>query len=395
MSSPLENTKQLLDVSVTERGSFRTCRRRWYLTVIENLQPKMASELDAEFGTAVHSGLEAYYLTGDEGLAYQEVELWMDSACAQAEDSVAIEEIRHMADMGLGMLEYYFQYDRVAPVKLGRPIAVEGNWLDQEWITPQRPKGYPASADVHFLDNGRMMVPIVDPDTKEPLVKDGQVVYLTCRIDVLTERKTPKKGLWVDDHKTAKSSPSDQALDLDDQATGYCYAVWRWTGYVPRGVILNYLIKKLPKPPRIVRQTKANPSGLSTAKDQLTTPDMYRDALKEYGLLVGGKIVSEDHATCMSALLARGWDPFFRRFEITRNFEQMANFERRLAAEYDDMVDAVADVEYLYPNPDKRWCGFCPVRRICLALEDGSDVDYVLEHQYTQGPDRKAIYTDD
>ena len=37
--TPLERTREALDISATERDKFKTCRRRWELTTLENLEP--------------------------------------------------------------------------------------------------------------------------------------------------------------------------------------------------------------------------------------------------------------------------------------------------------------------------------------------------------------------
>lgn len=398
--TPLEATRQLLDVSVTELGQYRTCRRRWGLETLDNLVPVHHDELPFEFGAGIHRVLEVYYRELGELPGLRGLELAQHQALAawEAWKDEAEDRFRHgtdeewdtfleHCDLGDSMLEQYFKFDQVSPVQLGQPLAVEGLPLAGS-IVGQPPEGYPESARVHRHESGRLLVPIVDPNTKEPIQGEP---YLTARIDLLTERKTPKLGLWVNDHKTASSAPSDRGLDFDEQATGYCYVVLRWLGLIPRGVIWNVLLKNIPKEPRLV-QSKKRSEGLvlSTAKDQLTTPNMYRDALKEHGLLVGGKVTSERHAECLAALLARGWDPFFRRYELTRNLEELMSFEARLVEQYDDMWDSAIERKVLYPNLSSRHCPQCSVKTICQAMEDGSDAEDVVEHNFKEGPDRKA-----
>ncbi len=388
--TPQQATRELLDVSVTERTAFRTCRRRWLYETIENLEPKQREAWHLEFGTGIHTALEAYYKEamgpmGSLNAALDAFEEWFVEASEplEGEEYTALYDLR---ELGRIMLRNYPQYEATAPVQLGKPYAIEGEWIDGHEFHAARPKGYPESAEVVRHESGRLLVPIVDPETREPIAgSHGETAHLSARIDMLTERKTPKKGLWIVDHKTAAQAPNDRGLDFDDQVTGYCYVVWRWTGMIPRGVVYNVLIKCEPKEPRILKDGK-----LSTAKDQLTTPDLYREALQDHKLIMpGGTIVTEQHAACLEALLARGWDPFFRRFEVTRNEQQMLNFERRLLQEHDDMTDAIDDGK-LYPNPSTFHCPMCSVKNICLAHEDGSDVGDVIEHQYRVAPDRKA-----
>src|SRR3990167_2803070 len=60
-AQPLAMTRAVEDVSVTERNGFKTCRRRWSLEVLENLEPSGTSQWALVFGTGMHLGLEEYY----------------------------------------------------------------------------------------------------------------------------------------------------------------------------------------------------------------------------------------------------------------------------------------------------------------------------------------------
>lgn len=396
--SPLDLTRSLLDISVTERADFRSCRRRWWLTTIENLQPKASDNFAFDFGTGIHRALEAYYKARDKkertrrrdaAFAFAK---WAEEVKVKYPDNDTFEVILDHIELGHAMLTNYYEFDQTAKVQLGRPIAVEGTILPKSGIAASRPPDYPPEADVIVHPSGRLMCPIVDPGTLEPITFDGQPVYLTARIDLLGERKTPKLGLWVEDHKTATSPPNDRGIDFDDQVTGYCYVVWRWLGIIPRGVVMNYLIKETPKDPRVVQSRKKDEEfALSTAKDQLTTPRLYREALSEWGhVSPSGRITSDAHAECLAALFARGWDPFFRRQEVTRNEHELISFEHHLLREYNDMRWAHTQHDLLYPNRSKWHCPGCPVNRICQAIEDGSDADHIADTLFVQAPDRKA-----
>lgn len=179
---------------------------------------------------------------------------------------------------------------------------------------------------------------------------------------------------------------------MDDQITGYDYTFWRWTGIVPRGTFFNYLIKQLPKEPRFVQTNKGNPSGLSTAKDQLTIPEAYREAMVEHDLITSdGKVLSPKHAECYEALLNMGWDRFFKRIPIPRNTHELDSFERRLIYEHEDILDVIArPAEKAYPHLSQYNCPGCSMMPICQAMEDGSDFADVIEHRFKVAKDRKA-----
>lgn len=404
--TPQEATNNLWDVSVTERIGFRTCRRRWWLETIENLAPRMPVWA-LEFGTGMHSALEEFYNTRSMKKAHKVLEKWYVKEEKRASENELqglpgadelLQELWELKELGHEMLDNYVKYEKQAKIQLGKVLAVEGKFKKGVKFKNKPPKGYPKEAAVELHPSGRLLVPIVDPESKKPFIQVpengekymGGKVYLTGKIDLLTERATPKKGIWVVDHKTAAQAHQDDGLEFDDQVTGYCYIVWRWTGVIPRGVVYNDLIKQVPKGPRVVRDGKA----LSYAKDQLTTADQYREALLEFGHMQkkGGEIYSEKHAECLEALLVRGWDPFFRRFEPVRNEEQLLSFERRLAEEHWDMAEARENpLSKVYPNPMVMNCRGCSMKRVCLAMEDGSDAQGIIDVEYIVGRDRKAV----
>jgi hypothetical protein len=391
--TPQEATAQVKDISVTERGQFRSCRRRWKLQTLDNLEPREPTWAFA-FGTGMHSVLEVLHAgamtKARVGKAHDALDTWAaETELKLNEDgtdsNANLNDVFELRELGHTMIDNYVTFDKTAKIQLGDTLAIEGKFL--KGAKKPKPKwdltdGYPEDAMPMLHESGRILVPIVDPDTHECL--PGRPM-LSGKIDLLTMRKSPHAGLCVVDHKNYKQAPSDRGLDFDDQVTGYCYIVYRWLGLMPRSVIFNVLIKQAPKEPRLL----AN-GDLSTAKDQLTTPDLYRAALKEAGLMKGGKVHSEKHAECMAGLLARGWDPFFRRYQPTRNEQELVSFERRLASEYADMAMVRDNPEMQYPNLSSYTCPGCSVKDICQAMEDGSDPEYIIETHYRVGEDRKA-----
>jgi hypothetical protein len=412
--TPLDRTIHALDVSASERASFKKCRRQWELTVLENLEPLIPPTFEFEFGAGIHQALEAYYFQVANMPAYPDTdetyERPLNSALMQWDQWYVETEIRYeqadldsnvktealdklvaLADLGEEMLRGYHRYsDRVDDFTVH---AIEGHMMPagKSWLNKH-------NEEREFISNGtrlgviwdqdsrRLLVPIVDPKTQLPI--KGNPVF-SCRIDLLVHRiDVGAKGLWVYDHKTTSSVPNDRGLDFDDQITGYCYAVWRWLGIIPRGFGFNYLVKQAPKPPRILKS-----GALSTAKDQLTTAEAYREELVRRGLILkDGTVTSETHAEAYAALLSHGWDRFFTRHYVSRNKTELLNFERRLYEEWQDMVDCVnGDIE-LYPNLSRFHCPNCSVGPICQAIEDGSDWESVIDTRYTDRPDRKASY---
>jgi len=383
--------------------------------VIENLTPK-SPQWALEFGTGVHAALEGLYNCvslykqgvkfdwGEDPLvdAIAELEGWHREVEAhQAKElgplfnEVAKQDLYELLNLGKQMLINYVDF--AADKHLSDPweiIAVEGKDADGKTIRPETFGEFgdpPYGANAHpFIREGRILCPIVNPRTGRCL--PGRP-FLSGRLDLIVRRKKRNNTLWVVDHKTTATSPNDRGLDFDDQVTGYSYLLWRLTGVIPRGTIFNYLVKQVPKPPRIVSVTAKNPDGqLSTAKDQLCLARDYREAMISRGILRKGRVDSEKHAECYNALLATGWDPYFKRFEPQRNEHEVLSFEERLFEEYKDMrhVYGYRNAGAAYPNPSTWWCPSCSVGPICQAMEDGSDVEGIIENRFMLAPDRKA-----
>lgn len=393
---PIDLTRSVRDVSVTERGGFRSCRRRWFIETIDNWTPK-APTWALEFGTGIHSALEAYYAiaagwfnTAEEDpldTVLAELEHWYKvQEKEQAKllgplwTDAAKDELWALRNLGRTMLTNYAEFS--GDLAYNDPweiVAIEGKGADNAlMLDPVYPNAAP------FIREGRILVPIVHPRTKRRLPGSP---YLSARIDLLVRRR---KNLWVVDHKTTASSPSDRGIDFEDQITGYSYVVWRLTSLVVRGTMFNYLVKKIPEGPRYIQPTKANPLGLSTAKDQLCLASDYRQAMIDAGIMVKGSIASKKHEECYAALLATGWSPYFKRFEVQRNMHEILSFEARLYEEYKDMRSVFRHPEKAYPNLSTWTCPSCAVAPICQAMEDGSDVEGVIDARYMQASDRKA-----
>jgi hypothetical protein len=393
---PLDLTTSVRDVSVTERGAFRTCRRRWYLETIENLEPRGSIQWNLEFGTGVHSGLEAFYkafadiIDGEpitrahEGFAVWYEDLDRDLRTLGPLADPLRDELLEMKNLGDEMLDFYNEY-AVENDKYFVPLWIEGEPapLVPEYLPGDVAPPYAKKSHGFRHESGRILVPIVHPVTKRRIVRKDGTPHLSARLDVVLFRKEiGLRGFWILDHKTTSSAPSDRGIDFEDQITGYCYVFWRLTGIIPRGTIFNYLVKQLPKQPRLVY----NDTKLSSAKDQMTLPEWYEAAMHRFKVMD-----SPAHKECLASLKAYGWRRFFERFEVQRNFHELMRFEERLYEEYHDMFDAYKDpARRAYPNQSTMHCPNCKVNRICQSIEDGSDYLGVIESGYRQAKDRKA-----
>lgn len=400
--TPLELTRNVQDISVTERNAFKTCRRRWYLETILNLQPKGNLSWALEFGTGIHSGLESYYLA-KAGLLDEDpkqamldsFEIWfeeIDESIVAAHlgtfESAVRNELLTFKELGEIMLWNYHEFASVRDDEV--ICCVEGAWTEEglsllgESKPPYDEKFHPI-----LHKSGRFLTPILEfsegEDSEAVWMQDKP--FLSARLDlIIWKRQTGKRGFWIRDHKTAAQAPNPKGLDFDDQVTGYGYTFWRHTGIYPRGTEFNFLIKNVPSDPRILQN-----GSLSTAKDQLTLPSLYRKELENQGLMKNGQVTSVKHFECYESLLAHGWDRFFQRHESPRNQHEYLMFESRLPDEHEDMLAAKNNPERkAYPHLSQYVCQGCSVGSLCQAIEDGSDFEFIMENSYQQAPDRKA-----
>lgn len=334
--------------TVTERGSFRTCRRQWYLEVQERLAHKNRVAWALIFGECIHSALEVYYKKNERSLtkalnafkrAWRKEDAILEETYGGLYKSGIEEEWEMYKDKGIRMLTYYKQYDDQAEFDFEQVLAVN----------------IEARAFVDILD--------LDENRIEGLP------LLSGRIDLVVERKD---GIWIWDHKTAASAYTARALDIDDQLTGYCYIYWRLTGDIPRGAIYNALIKEPPGAPKILQS-----GALSKDKSQRTTYDLYVQALNE------SMLPHDDYTEILDYLKEKKWDQFFLREGVTMNEEQLLSFEQRLYYEYEDMKRCIEEPVWAYPNPSQRTCPMCSVLPICQAMEERGDPEYIKENMFT------------
>jgi hypothetical protein len=348
--------------TATEKREFRTCRRKWWLTTQEKLQRRNAIAWELEFGNTIHKGLEGYY--GDDR-NLQTALNWFGEAWGEADDQFARDygplyqegieqEWEDHRLKGITMLTYYDTFDRQHP------------FFDEVLDLAIEERGY---------------VPILDPDTREPL--PGNPLF-SFQIDMVV---TKKGGVWIVDHKSAASPHDSNALDVDDQLTSYCYGYWRLTGEYAEGAIYNRLSKEPPHPPQRLKSNKPG-KMFSQARNARTTYDLFLTTVKREdpeGLAAG------DYAEYLSFLQDKGWDQFFGREAVRRSPAELESFERRLYNEYIDMRDATQHEGARYPNPSQWNCRKCPVLSICNGMEMQEDLEFLIEYGYERKPDRFVI----
>lgn len=338
-------------ISVTEKYSFRECRRQWYLGNVRRLEP-VITPMRYWFGTGLHAALQAYH-TSPEPLAgaLAAYDKWYNKAESQVAEAFGF--------LWEGAKQEYF--DAYA---LTREMLTNYD----EFHRSQNDKWEPVAVEQ------RVWVPILHPNSRRALIGRPR---LTARFDFVgsrppDHRRGLRRGTVLVDHKSAAQRPSlGRELDLDDQLTGYAYVYWRMTGELPEELIYNVLIKAVPKPPEMLKNGTP-----SKAKGQSTTFGLYLETIRGLGL------DASEYAEVLGALQSEGWSRYFVREGVTRNLAQLEAYEEHTYHEYLDMAAVAKDPAKAYPSPSPMRCGGCPFVSVCMAMEDGSDYESLIAAKF-------------
>lgn len=173
-------------------------------------------------------------------------------------------------------------------------------------------------------------------------------------------REKSSGNIWIMDHKSF--SPESWAqyqnvATLDEQATGYLSAYETVAHVRPVGFIGNALIKRVAHPP-----AKLKNGSLSKAKDQNTTPELYRAAIAE------NKLNAADYAEFVAHLEANR-KTYYARSVVTRTDFHIQRFEKTFAADVQEKAKG-----FVNRNISPRTCGSCAFKFLCEAWMRGIEL---------------------
>lgn len=426
LSPPVVPSKwDIIPIHTSDRGAFKDCRRRWAWSSPSrrNLAPRIAAMgvyMPFWFGTGIHKGLQDYYgkLTEDPVAVFEtwfdlewnggliselELENYADrnpvpgpqpgtyfvegisTLMPSAEERY--DEFMEARELGKGMLRYFIDYaernddfrvisnEHLFSVPIldedGKPLyAVDNREMPEDWEPDLETENF--YGPLQKYDGLRL--------TKQ--------VHARGRMDqIIQENET---GIYaIRDYKTVGKLDDDyfRHLELDEQCTTYLWAAPREAEmygleYTEINRIYYVALRKAyPKPPTML--SKGLPS-IDRQKES-TTAEMFAQCIKENNL----KVVFDTNPKLQeyySYLLAMGEKQFIWIEPVTRNATQIANAGIRLYHEAKDMLDP--DL-VLYPNPSKNYsCLNCRFRSPCIAAEDGSDWQAILDNNYIRNFDR-------
>lgn len=337
-------------VRVTEVERFKECRRAWYLGEIRGLVPKVPTDY-LWFGDKMHIGLQKLAETND---TEQAIAAYMDACNASIPDlekgfgsfwpDVA-PMFQELVTLGRGMLHNYAIFDKATGMRL-KTTALEE----------------------------RLFVPIHNPAGR---ALKG-MPQLTARMDRLVVREGQDGEYIIDYKNSTRQWTEGRNLELDEQTTGYHYEFWRVRGYLPRGMIYDTLLKRVPNEPRVLKN-----GTLSKDKDQGTTFELYTAALREMNL------DPKDYTDILAQLKEQAWTKYFKREVTTRNLAQIKAYESDLYYTFQDMREVARDPRKAYPSPSPMRCPRCPFRDVCLAMNDGSDYEDIIKARFIVSEEKR------
>jgi hypothetical protein len=328
------------EIHTSDRVSFLRCRRRWDLSspLRRNLSLDGAANPYLWLGTGFHFALEDYH--GYNRFTRPDVALRAFSEAWRPSDprhDKRPDDWQELIDLGCEMFSYYTQY-----------------WLPRrrEFET--------------FWVNG---VPQVEVEFKIPIPgTDANYVGKFDRVVV-----DPYGRLWVQDYKTAAQFDTNK-LETDPQVSTYVWAAMHlYPEYQTEGMLYTQFLKSPPKEPRVLANGE-----LSLDKSQRTTYSLYRKAVKDRN---DGKIPRK-YREILETLKAQETpegDRFIIQNLVRRNEHAALAEVSKIAAQTIDMLNPELP---LYPNPTRDCIWDCSFRSVCLAMDDGSDYQYMLESEF-------------
>lgn len=393
-------------IRTSDRRLMRRCLRKWgFLSSMrKNLQRKGTEQnINFWFGSAIHYAMEDYFGYNRFGDPRRAFKAYYEAFDANSRPDRAAEHY----DLGIGMLTYFIAwYERH-----NRTHDFQTLWLDEnkKQVEMFSPEGKPAVELSFSLDLGVKV--IYDPKTDQIVTKyspdlenrikrtatpfdftgtggeeivwfdvnnDGNLievyivpVHYHGTIDrVVTDRHG---RWWLLDYKTAKGADT-QKLDTDDQISAYMWAAEQILQHKIYGFIYLQLTKDVPRPPKVLKN-----GDLSTDKKQKTTHYLVREELiKKYGSVQKSPNKYIEFLNTLAEQETEEGDRFIRWDMVKRTSAQLISTYNHIMGELDIMLNPNI---YLFPNPT-RDCGWdCPIRDVCLAMDDNrpDDVAFILD----------------
>jgi len=333
-----------------DRISFLRCRRRWDLEspLRKGLAPKGGeAQLAPWFGSGIHFALEDLHGWKRFSSAAEALEAYYKSF-PEAERPIDSEATLQLAK---DMLAYY-------QVWLQDKDDYRTLWYDGQ---PQ--------VEVKF----QIPIPELNSDLTQAPKIFAEGTFDRVVLDAYGR-------VWLMDYKTAKIFDTNK-LETDLQISTYLWAAEQWYRPLRRvdqkakvpveGMIYLQMKKEAPAEPRVLKN-----GGFSTDKRQRTTYKLYYKALMER--FKNHRNIPSFYGEVLEGLLGEEspeGDRYIRWDQVLRNPTFRQSVYQHLVAQAREMLNPNVAI---YPSPTRDCIWDCPFRVACIAMDDGSDWEYML-----------------
>lgn len=359
----------VISIHTSDRIAFKSCRRQWDI-LSDNRQGRKPIETPRplDFGQAFHAGMATFYspTTWSRTLS-EDRPIMVAAAIASFKQVMIANKARYLELTGKEALEDEQQEEFVEDMELGPGMFlhyfdyVQRHNLDR--FTPiQTELGF--TIDI-FTDKE---IALFFPH----LFQEGCRIVYEGRIDCLVLNEWGE--YWIVDWKTGsmRALMSDIAfLELDEQLISYNWAVGTILGIPIAGNIYAQILKAYPLPLPALANTRLG-RNFSTNKQNPTSYDIVVKQLTEAGESL------DLYADYLNYLKLEGMD-YVRRTPMHRNRHELDMIGQNIKMEVLDQLDPNLRI---YPSPSEFKCKYCSVRPVCIGMNDGSDVEFIL-NEYT------------
>lgn len=317
-----------MNISQSKVKCYRQCHRQYYYRYVLKLRRKIKG-FHLFVGEIIHSCIENFLITGDYKETLKDykkkIRKLFDEERDSAEEALAISS---------SMMEMY-----------AKP------YFEEEWNVEE-----------------------VELDFTVELMPD---IHLQVKLDGLV--RDIEGNLWMLEHKSCKSVPDEKSRMSDIQTVIYKWALPRGGFEEPTGIIWDYIVKKSPTVPQLLK------NGSMSVKKITTTWETYLRALEENDL------DPKDYEDMKEALVGAE-DSFIRRIKMPVNDTLMENTIEDLkstAIQIQKLGHLVKD-----RNASKMHCSYCDYFDLCQSDLRGDDTSFMLKKNYIvsdRDPEKKRV----
>lgn len=377
-------------IRTSDRLSFKRCRRAWNWSSMmrENLVPVRGAK-PLEFGTSWHHAMALYYdpltwhlvkhpktrpgvLASIKGSFVAHNKATRDQYVDESGnlDLETEEDFEERKVLGVMMLDHYFEW-AIDEDRGLTPVYVEVDFEVPILQPDGKPLFYPAPG-------GPWDHPYSSPisDMREAMGMEREMwpVFYQGRLDGIV---TDQFGFyWILEHKTAAQMADTGHLVLDEQTGSYAWALQHQLGIRVSGIIYNEALKDFPEPPQQLVAPRLG-RNFSVNKNARTTYEL------AYKTLVNAGENLELYEDYLGFLKLEG-NKFCRRTPVRRNANELKDMGERIYWEALDMLNWNLP---LYPNPSRFACMQCAFRSPCIAKNEGSDYQFILDEGFRHRTD--------